>query len=103
MAYTNEELAERQAAVCRIFANSRRIQILWAVADTEKSVTEIAEAVGASLQNTSQHLHLMKEKGILCSRREAQTIYYGLAQTNIAATCQLLAQAHEKKQTILSQ
>jgi DNA-binding transcriptional ArsR family regulator len=93
---TSEKLAERQAAICSVFANSRRVLILWTVAESEKSVTEIAEAIGASLQNTSQHLHLMKEIGILSSRREAQTIYYGLAQTEIAANCQLLAQAHEK-------
>ena len=100
----SEELAERQAEICRVFANSRRVLILWAVAESEKSVTDIAEAIGASLQNTSQHLHLMKERGILSSRREAQTIYYGLAQTEIAANCQLLAQAHKKnQQQLLSQ
>jgi ArsR family transcriptional regulator len=75
------------------------------VAGAEKSVTEIAEAIGASLQNTSQHLHLMKEKGILCSRREAQTIYYSLAKTNIAENCLLLTQARKtnQKQKILFQ
>ncbi|MBP6472449.1 MAG: winged helix-turn-helix transcriptional regulator [Chloroflexi bacterium] len=95
---TSEELAERQADICRVFANPRRVLILWAVAESEKSVTDIAEAIGASLQNTSQHLHLMKEKGILYSRREAQTIYYGLDQTAIATQCHLLVQAHKKDQ-----
>ena len=95
---TSEELAERQADICRVFANPRRVLILWAVAESEKSVTDIAEGIGASLQNTSQHLHLMKEKGILYSRREAQTIYYGLDQTAIATQCHLLVQAHKKDQ-----
>jgi len=53
--------------------------ILWVLAKGEKSVGEIAAAVEASLQNTSQHLRLMKDRGILTGRREGQTIYYRIA------------------------
>lgn len=88
-------LAEQQAAVCRIFANPTRILILWAVAEDEKSVSEIAAAVGASLQNTSQHLRLMKERGILKSRREAQTIYYRVGPNEYTEKCQLLLQVYK--------
>jgi len=52
------------------------VLILRALSEREMSVGEIAAEVGTSMQNTSQHLHLMKERGILESRREGQTIYY---------------------------
>jgi DNA-binding transcriptional ArsR family regulator len=95
-----EELAIRQAELCGVFANPRRILILWTLADTEKSVGEIATAVNTSLQNTSQHLRIMKDKGILCTRRDAQTIYYRLAANECPYNCQLLMQAHQRKRVV---
>ncbi len=70
------ELARRQADQCKVFSNTRRILILWALIERPLSVGEVAEAIDSSLQNTSQHLRLMKDKGILTSRREGCTVYY---------------------------
>lgn len=69
-------LAEEQADVCRVFANPTRILILWTLIEDEKSVGEIADAINASLQSTSQHLRIMKDTNVLTSRRDAQMIYY---------------------------
>jgi DNA-binding transcriptional ArsR family regulator len=71
-----KNLAIRQADLYRVLSNATRLRILWTLADRELSVGEIAAAAETSLQNASQHLHLMQGKGILISRREAQTIYY---------------------------
>jgi DNA-binding transcriptional ArsR family regulator len=71
-----KNLASQQADLYRVLSNATRLRILWTLADQELSVGEIAAAAETSLQNTSQHLHLMQDKGILTSRREAQTIYY---------------------------
>lgn len=77
------EWAEAQAKFYKVFNHPRRMLILWVLAQHEMSVGELASAVDASLQNTSQHLHLMKEKGILTCRREGQTIYYQLADRSL--------------------
>ncbi|MEJ2596904.1 MAG: metalloregulator ArsR/SmtB family transcription factor [Anaerolineales bacterium] len=71
--------AAQQADFYRVFSSPTRLRILWALVDQELSVGEIASAAETSLQNTSQHLHLMQDKGILTSRRESQTIYYRIA------------------------
>ena len=92
-----KELAESQAAICKVFANPRRVMIAWALAEQEKSVSEIASTVGISLQNTSQHLQLMKGRGVLDSRRDAQTIYYRIAENGPAKSCHLLLQARQAK------
>lgn len=90
-------LAARQAKICRVFANPTRILILWTVAEREKSVGEIAQAVEASLQSTSQHLRIMKQANVLASRRDGQTIYYGVARDVAAAGyCPLLQAAPQK-------
>lgn len=80
--------AERQATICSVFGNSKRVLILWALADRELSVGEIAATVGLSLQNTSQHLRLMKERGILHSRRDGQTIFYSVVEDKLLQSCE---------------
>ena len=85
-------LAESQAAICGVFANAKRVMILWSLAEQEKSVGQIAAEIEASMQCTSQHLHLMKDIGILDSRRDGQTIYYTIVRNGLAERCQLMLQ-----------
>jgi DNA-binding transcriptional ArsR family regulator len=75
-------LAEQQARICRIFSNTKRLLILITLNTEEKSVNEISSLIGESLQNTSQHLRLMRISNILETRREGQTIYYRIADNN---------------------
>jgi len=82
-----KQLAESQAEIYRIFSHSNRIQIFWLLMETEMSVNDIAEAIAASVQNPSQHLRLMKAADILDTRREGQTIYYRIAETDIGNYC----------------
>jgi DNA-binding transcriptional ArsR family regulator len=81
-------LAEIQASMCSVFANPKRVLILWSLAEREMSVTEISLAIDASLQCTSQHLHLMKKTGILDSHRDGQTVYYHIVNNRLKR-CQL--------------
>jgi ArsR family transcriptional regulator len=87
---TREEQAEHQAEHCRVFSNARRVLILWALSEGERSVGEIAEAVGTTLQNISQHLHLMKTYHLVSSRRNGRTIYYALNEEVLQRQCQHL-------------
>ena len=80
-------LAESQAAICSVFANAKRVMILWSLADREKSVGQIASAIEASLQCTSQHLNMMKQMGVLDSRRDGQTIYYHVVRDDLVERC----------------
>jgi DNA-binding transcriptional ArsR family regulator len=70
------ELAQKYSARYRVFGNARRLIILWILSQGELSVNEIAAQTGSSLQNISQHLHLLKRHGIVSNRRDGQTIYY---------------------------
>lgn len=99
MSVAVREMAEEQAEICRVFANPTRIMILWAVAEQERSVGEISQAVEASLQSTSQHLQIMKQKKVLTSRRDGQTIYYRLSD-DVTARCQLVLEAATKRVTL---
>jgi len=89
-----KELAERQAELCKLFGNTSRILIVWCLSKRELPVSEIADEVGTSLQNISQHLSLLKEHGIVSARRDGQTIYYRIADDEWIKDCPVLLKAH---------
>ena len=90
MDLTVKRLAVKQAELCKLFGNASRILILWSLSDRELPVTEIADEVGTSLQNTSQHLALLKEHNIVSARRDGQTIYYRIAENEWLKCCPIL-------------
>ena len=69
-------LAQEQAALYRLLSNPRRLMILWSRDDGEMAVGEIAERVGTTMQNISQHLRLLKEYELIAARRDGHYIYY---------------------------
>ena len=89
------ELAQKQSEVCSVFGNPSRVLIVWALGERELSVSDIASAIECSLQNTSQHLHLMKDKGILTSRRDGHTIYYRVNDDERLTDCGLMQLARK--------
>lgn len=82
-----KKLALQHAEIYRVFSNEKRVLIFWLLAEKELSVHELAEAVGTSIQNTSQHLRLMKSKDILDSRRDGNTILYRVSDSEIGKQC----------------
>ena len=90
-------LAVEQAELHQILSNSTRLLILHALEQQEMSVGEIAEQIDASLQNTSQHLRLMKDKGVVDARRDGQSIFYRIARSETGENCkQMLAILNQK-------
>lgn len=84
------EAARRQAEICKVFSNVNRVLILWTLGTEEMSVGDIADAIASSLQNTSQHLRLMKDRGIVASRRKGHVIYYHVAPQGPVNSCRML-------------
>ena len=78
---------EEQAEIHQVLSNPSRLMILASLAEKELSVSEIAEIIGATLQNTSHHLRMMKDKGVLEARRDGQTIFYQIAASEIGENC----------------
>ncbi len=68
--------AGEAAKLLRALGNERRLMILCQLGDGERSVGQIAPFVGLSQSALSQHLAVLREEGIVATRREAQTIWY---------------------------
>ncbi len=54
------------------------------------SVSDIVQAVGARKANVSQHLAVMRQKGIVQARREGLKVYYRLTSPKIVQACELM-------------
>ncbi len=85
-----DELFELQAEFCCIFGNASRLKIIWALGRQEKSVGELAERVGASMSSVSQHLRMMKDRGIVRSRKQGQKIFYRISNDKFIEAPMLL-------------
>jgi DNA-binding transcriptional ArsR family regulator len=86
-----ERRAGEAAELLKLLANEHRLLILCRlVAAGEMSVGKLVDAVGLSQSALSQHLAKMREEGLLGTRREAQTIYYHIADENAGRVLSLL-------------
>ncbi|MBF0505882.1 MAG: winged helix-turn-helix transcriptional regulator [Nitrospirae bacterium] len=86
----NKTLYELQAEICKILASPIRIEIIAALKEGEKSVTELIDIVGIAKANVSQHLAVMRLKGILKSRRDGVNIYYSIVNPKVIQACGLM-------------
>jgi DNA-binding transcriptional ArsR family regulator len=84
------ELWEMQADICQTLANPKRLQVINLLKNQELSVGAMVKVMGVAKANLSQHLSLMRQKGILATRREGTTIYYRLATPYITEACAIM-------------
>ena len=71
-----EASAEEAARLLRALANERRLMILCQLTDGERSVGQLMPLVGLSQSALSQHLAVLREEGLVTTRREAQSVWY---------------------------
>ncbi|MDP1624757.1 MAG: metalloregulator ArsR/SmtB family transcription factor [bacterium] len=85
-----QHLYELHASICQTLANPKRLEIIAHLRDGEKTVTELMEAMQIGQANLSQHLSLMRQRGIVTTRREGLNIYYSLSNPKIIQACDLM-------------
>ncbi len=71
-----EEDIEQAARSLKAMSHPLRLKILCTLADSEASVQDIVDTVGTSQSNISQHLAILRDKGILTARKDANRVYY---------------------------
>jgi ArsR family transcriptional regulator len=83
-------LDEMQAAMCKTTSNPVRLRILSLLGRGELSVGVIASSLGLSIATISKHLQMMREQGVLASRRKGTTVYYKVADVRILKAVSLI-------------
>jgi DNA-binding transcriptional ArsR family regulator len=85
-----EELYALHASFCQALSDPKRLLIVSALRNGERSVGELCQLVGARQSNVSQHLALMRHLGLVETRRADGNILYRLADQRIAEAVELL-------------
>ena len=84
-----ENIKEASEAL-KAMAHPLRLKILCLVGQDELMVQEIVEAVGTSQSNISQHLAVMRSRGLLASRKEANKVFYRIDDPRILKMISLM-------------
>ena len=85
-----QEITRLHADICSALADPRRILILYMLSTEPKNVSEIAKELDISQPAASRHLSLLRERGILTSKREGQAVVYILQDNRIIEALDLL-------------
>jgi DNA-binding transcriptional ArsR family regulator len=85
-----ESTRRRSAAVARALADPKRLCVLQCLSDGELSVSDLSDRVGCHVPNMSQHLAVLRNSGLVLTRRDGNAIYYRLADLRILEACRLL-------------
>jgi rhodanese-related sulfurtransferase/predicted transcriptional regulator len=78
-----DELFAAFASAAKALGNGRRAEIIDVLAQGERSVDEIAAEIGQSVANTSQHLHVLADAGLVRSRRAGVRVFYSPASDRV--------------------
>jgi DNA-binding transcriptional ArsR family regulator len=98
MSRQNPKLAifEQFGAVARALGSANRLELLELVAQTERSVEELAALSGLTIANASQHLQQLRRAGLVEARRDGKRILYRLADAEAIALLAILRRITER-------
>ena len=72
------------AEMCKVFTSPVRLKILDLLRDGKKPVSELVQLTGLNQSNVSQHLQIMKDKGILRIEKKGNYVFYSIANPKIS-------------------
>jgi len=93
-----------QATISKTLANPIRLAILHTLKDGEKNVNDLTDTIGISQSNLSQHLALMRQIGIVNTRKQGTSVFYSVTNPKINEACdtvrEILVEQLKKNQGI---
>lgn len=84
------EVFERQARICKAFANATRLRMLDLLGRRDWQAASLQEVLGISKANLSQHVSVLKAAGIVGARREGRQMYFSLTMPEAKKACHLI-------------
>jgi ArsR family transcriptional regulator len=91
------DIFELHADTCKALASPARLRIIALLRDREMCAGDIVKALGVRKANVSQHLAVMRQRGIVQARREGLNVYYRLASPKVIQACELMREVLEEQ------
>lgn len=89
--YTHDPQHYRlHAEICKVLTDPKRLMLLDALRGGERSVGQLAEAIGVALPSASQHLSVLRGTGLVDARRSGTTVFYRLVEPAIVEACDVI-------------
>ncbi len=94
-----ENFYNLHAEMCKTISNPRRQAILDTIRGSEMTVSELIEKTGISQANLSQHLAILRSKGVVKTRREGNNVHYSISNLKIIEAYDLISEVLEDSAT----
>jgi DNA-binding transcriptional ArsR family regulator len=98
-----DEITILQAEILKTLASPRRLDILHALARGPIEVGRLAEAIGATQPNVSQHLGVLRAAGIVEAERDGREVRYRLTDPEVMVACDVMRGVLERRLTRLGE
>ncbi|MCJ7471415.1 MAG: metalloregulator ArsR/SmtB family transcription factor [Actinobacteria bacterium] len=95
----NENFYNLHADMCKTISNPRRQAILDTIRNGEMTVSALIKKTGISQANLSQHLSILRSKGVVNTRRDGNNVYYSLSNLKIIKAYDLISEVLEDSAT----
>jgi DNA-binding transcriptional ArsR family regulator len=96
-----DEITVLQAEVLKTLANPRRLEILHRLAEGPCEVSRLAEELGASQPNVSQHLSVLRTAGLVEAERDGREVRYRLGDSDVITACAIMRGVIQRRLTRL--
>ncbi len=100
-----DRLFELHAEVCKALSNPVRLRVINELQDKEMTVGALAKKLGIRQAHLSQHLAVLRQRGVVSARKDGANVYYCIANPKIIKACNLmravLMENLQKDQSIL--
>lgn len=87
---STQSLFDLQAEVCKTLAHPKRLEIIHLLEEGEMTVNQLAQRMGIRKANLSQHLGMMRQRGVLVARRDGVNIYYRATSPKVCQACEIM-------------
>ena len=85
-----ERLFELHAEVCKTLSNAVRLKIINELQDSEMTVGALAKKLGIRQAHLSQHLSILRQRGVVAARKDGVNVYYSISNPKIIMACNLI-------------
>jgi DNA-binding transcriptional ArsR family regulator len=85
-----QKIFELHADMCKVFSHAKRLEILNLLRNHEMTASTLIKKTGLSKPNLSQHMSILRSKGVVASRREGINVYYRIANAKIIQAYDLI-------------
>jgi ArsR family transcriptional regulator, virulence genes transcriptional regulator len=86
----DQQVFERQANICKAFANPVRLHLLDLLGKGDRIVGELQQELGISKANLSQHLTILRSAGVIVTERSGKNVICSLAMPEVRQACTLI-------------